>query len=59
MKASVQDRGRLEEEIGCLVDQLKGMEAKKIVLFDEARPARELTRTLCEQLEALEEVIPA
>jgi predicted nucleotidyltransferase len=33
MKASVQDRARLEEEIASLVEQLKAMGAVKVILF--------------------------
>jgi len=33
MKATAQDRARLEEEIARLVEQLKAMGAKKIILF--------------------------
>jgi predicted nucleotidyltransferase len=66
MKAIAQDRARLEQETARLVEQLKAMGAKKIVLFgslargelslfsdidllvlfDDDRPSRELTRVV-------------
>lgn len=76
MKATAQDRARLEEEIIRLVKQLKGMGARKIilfgslargeislfsdidllVLFDEDRPSRELTREVYQRVEIREGV---
>lgn len=76
MKATVQDRDRLEQEIPHLVEQLKAMGAGKIILFgslargemslfsdidllvvfDEDRPARELTRDVYRRLQASEGV---
>ncbi len=76
MKATAQDRARLEQEIAHLVDQLKTMGAKRIilfgslahgevslfsdidllVLFEEDRPAHELTRAVYERLNAREAV---
>ncbi len=76
MKATVQDRARLEQELARLVEQLKGMGARKIilfgslargrislfsdidllVLFDEDRPSRELTREVYKRIDAREAV---
>ena len=76
MKATAQDRARLEQEVACLVEQLKAMGAKKIVLFgslargelslfsdidllvlfDDDRPSRELTRAVYQQIKAREAV---
>lgn len=76
MKATVQDRARLEHETARLVEQLKVMGARKIVLFgslargelslfsdidllvlfDQDKPSRELTRAVYQQVEAREAV---
>jgi predicted nucleotidyltransferase len=76
MKAIAQDRARLEQETARLVEQLKAMGAKKIVLFgslargelslfsdidllvlfDDDRPSRELTRVVYQQIKAREAV---
>jgi predicted nucleotidyltransferase len=76
MKAIAQDRARLEQETARLVEQLKAMGAKKIVLFgslargelslfsdidllvlfDDDRPSRELTRAVYQQIKACEAV---
>jgi predicted nucleotidyltransferase len=72
MKATAQDRARLEQKTAHLVEQLKAMGAKKIVLFgslargelslfsdidllvlfDDDRPSRELTRAVYQQIKA-------
>lgn len=76
MKASFQDRARLEAETQRLVEQLKAMGATKVVLFgslargqislfsdidllvvfDEERPAHELTRWVYQNIQAGEAV---
>lgn len=76
MKATVQNRIRLEKELQRLVEQLKAMGAVRImlfgslareeislfsdidllVLFEEDRPSRELTRRIYQQIDARESV---
>ena len=76
MKATAQDRARLKQETARLVEQLKAIRAKKIVLFgslargelslfsdidllvlfDDDRPSRELTRAVYQQIKAREAV---
>ena len=76
MKATAQDRARLEQEIARVVEQLRAMGAETIVLFgslareelslftdidllvvfEEDRPSRELTREVYQRLDAREAV---